>query len=51
MAEKTLMKLGFTNDEQNMKLNEVFKDNVKFPEKEFDVIISNPPYTYSCFSA
>ena len=29
-AEKTLMKLGFVKDEDNAKLNETFKDNIKF---------------------
>ena len=41
-AEKTLMKLGFTNDEQNMKLNEVFKDNVKLKEIHIDIYPTNP---------
>ena len=41
-AEKTLMKLGFTNDEQNMKLNEVFKDNVKLKEVHIDIYPTNP---------
>ena len=42
VAEKTLMKLGFTKDENNMKLNEVFKDNIKLKEIHIDVYSANP---------
>ena len=42
VAEKTLMKLGFTKDENNMKLNEVFKDNVKLKEVHIDIHPTNP---------
>ena len=41
-AEKTLMKLGFTKDENNTKLNEVFKDNIKLKEIHIDVYPTNP---------
>ena len=41
-AEKTFMKLGFTKDENNIKLNEVFKDNIKFKEIHIDVYPANP---------
>lgn len=41
-AEKTLMKLGFTKDENNMKLNEVFKDDVKLKEIHIDCYPTNP---------
>ena len=41
-AEKTLMKLGFTKDENNTKLNEIFKDNVKLKEIHIDIYPTNP---------
>lgn len=41
-AEQTMMKLGFTKDEKNTKLNEVFKDNTKLKEVHIDVYPSNP---------
>lgn len=41
-AEKTLMKLGFIKDENNTKLNEVFKDNIKLKEIHIDVYPTNP---------
>lgn len=42
MAEKTLMKLGFVKDEQNTKLNEMFKDNIKLKEIHVDIYPTNP---------
>lgn len=41
-AEKTMMKLGFKKDENNAKLNEVFKDNIKLKEIHIDVYLTNP---------
>ena len=41
-AEKTLIKLGFTKDESNTKLNETFKDNIKLKEIHIDVYTANP---------
>lgn len=41
-AEKTITKLGFTKDESNAKLNEVFKDNTKLKEIHIDVYPTNP---------
>lgn len=41
-AEKTLMKLGFTKDEDNAKLNETFKDNIKLKEIHIDIYPTNP---------
>lgn len=51
MAVETLMKLGFTTDENNSKLNEVFKDNITIKEIHIDIYPTNPlvsssiPYT------
>lgn len=42
VAEKTLTKLGFTKDEKNTKLNEIFKDNAKLKEVHIDVYSTNP---------
>lgn len=42
VTKQTLMKLGFTKDENNMKLNEVFKDNIKLKEIHIDVYSANP---------
>ena len=42
VAENTLTKLGFTKDENNMKLNKVFKDNVKLKEIHIDIHPTNP---------
>lgn len=39
---QTIMKLGFAKDENNTKLNEVFKDNIKFKEIHIDVYPTNP---------
>ena len=41
-AEKIMTKLGFTKDEGNTKLNEVFKDNIKLKEIHIDVYPTNP---------
>lgn len=41
-AEKTLMKLGFTKDESNSKLNEIFRDNTKLKEVHIDIYPTNP---------
>ena len=38
----TLMKLGFTKDENNCKLNKVFKNDVKLKEVHIDVSPTNP---------
>lgn len=43
VVENTMMKLGFKKDENNnSKLNEVFKDNIKLKEIHIDVYPSNP---------
>lgn len=42
MAEKILTKLGFVKDEQNTKLNEIFKDNIKLKEIHIDIHPTNP---------
>ena len=42
MAIETLMKLGFTKDENNLKLNEIFKDNAKLKEVHIDIYPTNP---------
>ena len=43
VAEKTLMKLGFIKDENNnSKLNEVFKDSTKLKEIHIDIYPTNP---------
>lgn len=42
IAEKTLMKLGFVKDENNTKLNEIFKDNAKLKEVHIDCYPTNP---------
>lgn len=42
VAEKTLTKLGLTKDENNTKLNEIFRDNAKLKEIHIDVYSSNP---------
>ena len=41
-AEKTLMKLGFTKDENNTKLNETFKDDIRLKEIHIDIYPTNP---------
>lgn len=41
-AEKTLMKLGFTKNESNFKLNEIFRDNTKLKEVHIDIYPTNP---------
>ena len=40
--EQTITKLGFVKDENNTKLNEIFKDNIKLKEVHIDVYPSNP---------
>lgn len=42
VAEKTLTKLGFTKDENYIRLNEVFKDNIRLKEIHIDVYPTNP---------
>lgn len=37
-----MLKLGFTKDENNMKLNEIFKDNVRLKEIHIDIHPTNP---------
>ena len=40
--EQTITQLGFVKDENNTKLNEIFKDNIKLKEVHIDVYPSNP---------
>lgn len=43
VIENTMMKLGFKKDENNnSKINEVFKDNIKLKEIHIDVYPTNP---------
>ena len=42
VTEKTLMKLGFTKDENIVELNEVFRDNARLKEIHIDVYPTNP---------
>lgn len=41
-VEKTITKLGFTKDENNTKLNETFKDDIKLREIHIDIYPTNP---------
>lgn len=41
-VEQTMTKLGFTKDENNIKFNEIFKDNTKLKEVHIDIYPSNP---------
>ena len=49
-VEKTLIKLGFDKDEDNAKLNEVFKDNIKLKEIHIDIYPDNPMLSSSDFT-
>ena len=42
VSEKILNKLGFKKDENNIKLEEIFKDNVKLKEVHIDIHATNP---------
>lgn len=42
VAENTLIKFGFTEDENNVYLNKVFKNNTKLNELYIDVYNENP---------
>lgn len=47
-AENTIAKLGFKQDaNNNSKLNEVFKDNIKLKEIHIDIYPANPLITSS----
>ena len=39
---QTITKLGFTKDESNAKLYEIFKDNTKLKEVHIDIYPANP---------
>ena len=39
---QTITKLGFIKDEDNMKLNEIFKDNTKLKDIHIDIYPTNP---------
>lgn len=41
-AEQTMIKLGFQKDEDNAKLNETFKDNIRLKEMHIDCYPTNP---------
>lgn len=47
VTEKILVKFGFIKDENNLKLKEVFKDNVKLKEIHIDAYPENPLITSS----
>lgn len=42
VAEKTLMKLGFMNDESCLQLNEVFKNDTRLKEIHIDIYSTHP---------
>ena len=41
-AMQTIMKFGFVKDEQNTRLNETFRDNIKLKEIHIDIYPANP---------
>ena len=41
-TEETLIKFGLTKDENNFKLKEVLKDNIKLKEIHIDIYAENP---------
>lgn len=47
VTEQTLIKFGFTKDDSNLKLKEVFKDNIKLKEIHIDTYPENPLITSS----
>ena len=47
VTEQTLIKFGLTKDENNLKLKEVFKDNIKLKEVHIDCHPENPLVTSS----
>lgn len=42
VTKKALIKFGLTKDENNLKLKEVFKDNIKLKEIHIDTYPENP---------
>ncbi len=42
VTKHTLIKFGLTKDEDNLKLKEVFKDNIRFKEIHIDAYPENP---------
>lgn len=42
MNSRALIKCGFSKDENNFKLTEIFQDNTKFKEVHIDIYSSNP---------
>lgn len=42
ITNETLMKFGFTKDENNSQLKEIFKDNLKLKEVHIDIYPDNP---------
>lgn len=42
VTEHTLMKFGFVKDENNLKLKEVLKNNIKLKEVHIDIYPENP---------
>ena len=45
VTENTLIKFGLTNDENNLKLKEVFRDGIRFKEIHIDLYPENPLVT------
>lgn len=42
VAENTLSKFGLTKDENNLKLKEILKDNIRLKEIHIDICSENP---------
>lgn len=42
VTEKTLIKFGLVNDENNLQLKKVFKNNIKLNEVHIDIYPENP---------
>ena len=42
ITDKTLMKFGLIKDDNNLKLKEVFKDNIRLKEIHIDTYTENP---------
>lgn len=47
VTEQTLIKFGFTKDDNNSKLKEVFKDKIKLQEIHINIYPENPLVTSS----